>query len=207
MDDKTRKISIGLLFVVIIVWLFSIESRIGQSKPQVLFGGSNLYNNEIQRINDRIKPLEDGFADISWRLMLLDGELKSRNSIDLNLTEKGYGKLETNTGFFFISCAGVENYLDGYKIILNIGNPLAVSYMGFKLKVKWGKPYDIKSKPFRSYDDWEKTLHKSEKSFTDLLKPASWNKVELILSPATAEDVKYVNIEMGTDNISLYEAR
>lgn len=96
----------------------------------------------------------------------------------------------------------MQPFLDGYKVILNLGNPTTATYRNFKLKVKWGKEFDYeKDEP----EEWRKSLKETEKRFLDELKPASWNKVELVLTPAKSEEIKYIELSMETDEVMLYE--
>jgi hypothetical protein len=56
-------------------------------------------------------------------------------SLPLDPTEKGYGRIDRNSGFFLISVKSVKPYLDGFQVVFDIGNLSNVSYKGFKLKV------------------------------------------------------------------------
>jgi hypothetical protein len=96
-------------------------------------------------------------------------------------------------------------YLNGYKIVLKIGNPLSVSYSGFTAKIKWAKKYDYNQYAAESYDAWQKSVQEKEVSFTDDLERGTWNKIELIVTPATAEQLGYVNLSLSTNTVRMYE--
>jgi hypothetical protein len=56
----------------------------------------------------------------------------------LSATSKGYAFLDCNAGRLLVSCDGATPYLDGYKVSLAIGNPLNVTFSGFRLAVRSG---------------------------------------------------------------------
>jgi len=66
--------------------------------------------------------------------------------------------------------------------------------------VRWGKDWQTIKEPIA---EWKKSLQEKEFSFPDTLNPGSWNDVELIISPATAEQLGYFGLSMDTDTISL----
>ena len=80
----------------------------------------------------------------------------------------------------------------GYKLVLVVGNPLAVTVHGFDLKVRYG-PRDDNVMPR------EATVR-----FTDRLRPGAWNRVTMVLSPCKAEDTAFLAASMSVDNLSLY---
>jgi len=149
-----------------------------------------------------LQSLHNEIFSIKWNdILTLQLKQASYDTVVLDPIEKGYGRLNSNSGFFFVSCEDAQPYLDGYKVIMNIGNPTTATYNGFKLKVKWGKQFVSKE---MNYIVWQKSLKTAEKKFTDKLMPASWNKIELILSPAKPEEVRYIEFSIETDQILLY---
>lgn len=60
-------------------------------------------------------------------------------AVVLDTTAKGFQRIDTDNGSFFMSLVDVQSYLDGYKVRLNIGNPSSASYQGIRLRLKWGK--------------------------------------------------------------------
>lgn len=116
-------------------------------------------------------------------------------SIQLDPTQKAYQRLDTASGFFLISCQDATPYLDGYKLLLDVGNPTSATYHGFTFNVTWGGAFETVS---------DTVAHSKDVSFTNQLKPASWNRVELILTPASAEEMKSIFLSMETSQLSLY---
>jgi len=125
---------------------------------------------------------------------------------------QGFSMVESNNGTFLISCKGAEQYLDGHKLILNIGNPYFMTYSGFTMKAKFGTrppefpkdaPAEQTAEWQKKYGEWEKTLKEKELFFTDELAAGAWSKVELVLAPSKPEEVAYVSVSMRTNQVSL----
>jgi hypothetical protein len=55
------------------------------------------------------------------------------------MVRPGISFLDTGGGVLFVSCVGAEQYLDGHRIKLRIGNPLNLRFSGFELKFKFGR--------------------------------------------------------------------
>jgi hypothetical protein len=102
-----------------------------------------------------------------------------------------------------ISVKDAAPYLNGYKLHLNIGNPLSASYSGVKVKVRWARAYDFTKYTEASFDDWQKSVQEKATSLVDVLAAGTWNNVEVILAPATTEQLEFVTLSMSTDTVRL----
>jgi len=113
---------------------------------------------------------------------------------------ESYQTIKTSNGMFFIALKEVRPYLNGYKLILQIGNPYAITFKGFKLKVTWGRDFavDMNDSVQTDYD-----LQTKEEAFVKELSPAAWTKVELILAPAKTEQLEYIRLSMSVNIVSL----
>jgi hypothetical protein len=103
-----------------------------------------------------------------------------------------------------VSLDEVVPYLDGYRVILNVGNPLGATYVGFNVKVRWGPRYDWSKFDAVAYEKWEKSVQNKEVSFTDSLKPMAWNKVEIILAATKSDEFGFLEISIDTNTVSLF---
>ena len=182
-----------LLPIIVSLMFFSgcIENKNNKLEQQI-----NELNKRIDSLNSEIKLLE-------FEQFLLKRSFNAFKNVVLNLSAKGYQRVNTDNGYFLLIVEDVMPYLDGYKLILAIGNPSSATYKGFKLKVKWGRKFDVNM--VGKFEEWKKSLQEKEESFTEQLRPASWNEIELIITPATPEQLKYVELSMETDVISLKE--
>ena len=123
------------------------------------------------------------------------------DAVTLDVSHSAYQRLDTDNGFLLVSAEKAVPYLNGYKILLNIGNPLSVSYSGFKAKIKWAKYYDSNQFTPDSYAAWQKSIQQKETSFPDVLEKGTWKKIELIVAPATAEQLGYLKLSMNTKTV------
>lgn len=140
----------------------------------------------------------------------LQSQVSRYRSVALEPTEKGYHRIDTTSGFFLLAVKDVERYLDGYRLVLAIGNPTAARYEGFKLILAWEKnfPEPRQGEPddqfHKRMDEWSSSQKEKEYSFTETLEPASWNTVKVVVAPATAEEVNNIEVTaMETDVVSL----
>ena len=167
-----------------------------------LFLGCENYKDEkfkVEQIKNKVEGMENTISELETRVVELELSKNIYEDAFLDVSVKGYQRIDTNCGFFLISIKEAKPYLDGYKIILNIGNPSTIVYSGFTLKVKWGKRFEKGEK----YADWSKSLKEKEEKFTQELRPGVWNKIELVLSPAKPEQLGYLKISMKTDVVKL----
>lgn len=171
-------------------------------------------NTMAQSLAEYVAKLE---SDVRGELSSLKRFFYGEKTAKLDPASKGYSSVSTDQGMFLFSVAGAEPFLDGHKIILEIGNPMNMTFSGFKLKVRHGRrppafpPFEVGDtnaveifqKWAQDTKSWEKTLRKTEFSFTDSLQPGTWNKVDFTLKETKPEDVAYLEISIEIDKISL----
>jgi outer membrane murein-binding lipoprotein Lpp len=198
---KTKR----LLAAVIVVSVLAAGCSSHQSKGQPPAGGdTGTKNAGIEALDARIKALE---SDV-LRLQL---QVARHDSVSLDPAQKGYERIDTDSGFFLVSVTGVEPYLDGYRVHLRIGNPAAARYHGFTLTFTWQEPMPVRKagesdEEYHKRDrEWLKAeSHEKTVSFTETLYPSSWNTVSAVVSPATAKELRGLAISsMETDQIAL----
>jgi hypothetical protein len=93
---------------------------------------------QVADLNKKLETLE---SRLNFFWMLLKDKQDRTDSITLNMSDRTFQRVDTDSGFLLVSVREAIPYLNGYKIVLNIGNPLSASYSGFKAKVRWGKAY------------------------------------------------------------------
>ncbi len=63
----------------------------------------------------------------------------TQQSMGLDPTSKGYSAIRTSQGYkLLVDVVDIEPYTDGQKLTLAIGNPYAMSFVGFQLNVEYG---------------------------------------------------------------------
>ena len=155
---------------------------------------------EISSLQERITKLE---GRLSFQEYLLKTKQEKHDQINLDLTDHAFQRLDTNSGLVLVSFEDAVQYLNGYKIHLTIGNPSSMGYSGYKLKIRWGRAYDFNKYTEASYVEWDKSIQEKEISFTEKLDPGVWNPAEVILTPASADQLGYMTLTISTATVSL----
>lgn len=93
--------------------------------------------------------------------------------------------MDTPLGSLLVGVSKVEPVLDGYRMTLRIGNPHSAVVNTSTLTVVWGGE------------------HLKEQQIVDSLPAGKWADVVIVLTPATAEQVKGVGISIDNGIISL----
>jgi hypothetical protein len=164
----------------------------------------------VQGLEQRVAALESERQDLGSRVAKVENGVESLGSKYREVfldpaSPKGYARIDTSAGSFLVSLQDVQPYLDGFKLILHIGNTSAATYNGFKVKVNWGPSYDQAQSLNKdiSVKAWLASFNEKEVSLTDEPRPAAWNRVELHIAPAKADQLGYLRVSMDTDVISL----
>lgn len=171
-------------------------------------GSDSLPDTNITKVkNNQIETKFDGIdkrlSELYWKVMFMESDINSRNTATLDPVQKGYSVVNTNSGMLLVSVNQVDPYLDGYKITYHIGNPMFMTFNGFRLTVKYGRQFDAKKDGIDKFESWQKSLKEISSDLTDQLSPGSWNKVELIIPSTKAEDIRYLEVAIKTDQVAL----
>lgn len=133
-----------------------------------------------------------------------------------NLKEKeGFSKINSGGHIFFISVENVQPYLEGFKVLFKIGNPQYVTYSDPKIKIKWNKDllkyFKEKKSSDANYFDvfsaWEKSSKSKEISALKDLEPGVWNRFEILITPATLDEIEHVEFSMEVNKAAFYNDR
>ena len=151
---------------------------------------------------DTIWSWDSANEHVNWELPTSDDK---DAFIDVN--SKNFSAVRSDEGTFLISCEGVEPYLEGFKVHLQIGNPTAMLVSTPKITLEWGaqapKP-DVNAKDSDlAYKDWRKSLQQTSVTLNSNLKPGFWNDVEVIVSPAKANELAHLKVSIQTPSVSL----
>lgn len=192
-----------LLAGLILVFVSSIQ---GEAQTQKVSTPSSTPQKQIDELKSQIaalhvkvSSLEKSVGDCQTRLFKLELSKDAHKTVGLDMTSRDYQRIDTDTGMFLVSVEDASPYLDGYRIILNIGNPSYAAYKGFKLTANWNTVY----KDGLDFNQWIKTERTKEVSFTESLEPGQWNRIELLLPATTGEQLGFFALSMDTSTISL----
>ena len=191
----------------ILVFLAVPVAAVGQAPapsnkpiPRQATSASDDLAKKIDVLSERVAQLEKEVGDF----VNLVVSMQPTKDLDLDPSSLNkYSRLDLENGFVLVSLESATPYLDGIQATIKIGNPLYVTYKGFKIKSQWGKRYDHSKFTVETYEQWHRSLHSKEESFTDSLVPGSWTPVQLLLPDTEASDFGYLNITITTDILSL----
>lgn len=168
---------------------------------------------EIASLRSDVKALRAQLAELDKRLKTMTSrslrlqfdvsDLKNRNlTVSLDpAVPKQFQRLDSSSGFFIVSLQEVVPYLDGFRVTLHVGNLTSARYAGFKLNATWGPRYDWYTE--ESYNKWESQKQTKEFSYTDVLLPGNWNKVDLLLPTTGPTQLGFIEVSIGTNLVSL----
>jgi hypothetical protein len=193
-------------FVILVGAPFLVQGQIktgATNKPSEI----QLLQREVNDLRAQLIDIQKNIASLETATELEDYEIKGKqdrqDSLGLNLTDRSFQRIDTDTGFFLVSVEEVTPYLNGYKLHLSVGNPMSAKYSGVKIKIKWGKSYDFSKYSEPSFNVWQKSVQEKEFPITEMLQAGTWNKVELILAPATIDQLGFVRLSISTDTVAL----
>jgi hypothetical protein len=180
----------------------------------VCFGTAAYAIYQNHKTEEKLSLSRDEYSDLqkqiefkSAEIGTLDGRTAAMNSVletfvaempsnyrsaELDATEKAFTRVDSAFGPLFVVCEGAEPYLDGYKVHLKIGNPSSATYKGVSMFISWATAKPEVNKP--EFVNWSKSIHKKLFEFPDPIQPGDWNKIDVILSPAKPEELRYIEI-------------
>jgi hypothetical protein len=180
------------------------ESRIGNVEYQAIWQ-SNSVNNVVAYFADRLDRHQSAISNLLNQVFFINLKSDNTEAVFDAANSTGFSRVNTDSGFFLVSLKNAEPYLDGYKITLDVGNPLSADYQNAKYQVAWGKKFDVNdyTNNSNSYQAWVASLHSKEISSSDNLMAGTWNKVQLVLSPAKSDELGYISIKFSTTTAML----
>lgn len=150
----------------------------------------------LSRLEDRIAGLQSNFTNVFE--FLGDQFAVASRFAEIDTTDHSYGRVGTDLGVMLVSCENIEGYLDGYRLHLVVGNPLAATLHTPRLTVEWAKVPSVRNGETN-------LLWKNRKVFTltTPLEPGKWNTNEVVLAPAKADDVRQIQVSLDIGTVSL----
>jgi nitrous oxide reductase len=151
-------------------------------------GGIQKLRSEIEKLRDEVDTLKksvesqadlidylkvDGkytqkkLSEHSGKLFVLESQINRFETATFDFGEKGYSRLDCESGFFLVVVEDVKPFANGVRVSLRIGNPLSATFRNFTVKAKWGKtmPKFGEANWSQAYYEWTKSLTEKEFSF------------------------------------------
>jgi outer membrane murein-binding lipoprotein Lpp len=180
-----------LIYVIAVIILSGCSpDNNGNNKNEEI---SNL-DTQIARVQNQINQLQNDFNQLSNKF----SESHQGYAI-FTPSSKGYVTIQANVGYFVVSLDSLKKYANGYRAIFNIGNPNLITFNGIKVRVEWGEAY-TKDKDTAT---WLNSLRSEEIEINKSLLPGVWNKIAVVLSPATANETGIITLSLTANNIFL----
>jgi len=146
-------------------------------------------------------PLPAQVADLSTRVQSLEfvNSLAANHWTPLDPTSRSFQFVNTGQFFLTVAITDLETYLDGYKLHLKVGNPYQVWLDGLTVSLRWkvGVFTPTSAAPYKSLDERE----------TVRLAPGFWTPLAISIAPATAEDMRNLEISISIDSIFLSDLK
>ena len=154
----------------------------------------------ILQLENRVANLEN-YIDELTASMNQQLQFINNKTIKIDLFSKDFQAVNTNSGIFLVSVDSVKQEGAGYKFGLKIGNISPADYTGFKLRLRWGKEWTPQL--FKTLTEWRNSLQGLEYSFNGKLPASSWTTVDLTVTPAEWEQLRYAELEMDVASVEL----
>lgn len=148
--------------------------------------------------------LEQRIQWLESRVNALEYQRSKDDSVELDTSNPhaGFQKLNSNNGVFLVSLKSIERYLNGYKVVVEFGNPSTATFEGFELETVWNK----REPDGTNFDNWrswyERRKHKKF-TYSSSLLPGRWNEVEIFIVPAAVDELGYLGISIETNTVVL----
>lgn len=156
-----------IFFLLLAIVLFGCDAQ----KPQ-----NPQYDNQIQELRDKIQKLEtqESLKELGQYAYLTTGD-------------NGYGTIITKLGSFYVALVNAKEYVNGYKILIKIGNPNFVTFKDTRIGIVFGKNYEGK-----------------KVDTVPLLRPGSWTYHEITIAPIDKKDLGMLMMGIYPNSIYLY---
>lgn len=160
---------------------------------------------------DEVKTRQaKSIADLQLRFQLLEDSVVERPKYArVRIDSKEFAVVKTGIGPLLVSTDSVQPYLDGFRVVLNVGNPWSLSYLQLKISANWQDPFPLNrtnstALAFKAWEDSKKV--KESTAVKDFL-GGTWTQVEIIVAPCTATQLRECTVSFESSAIQLLEAR
>lgn len=155
---------------------------------------------QIRASAEEIEALKETVSQLRMDSFFLASRVEALESgkATVSTEGEGYDVARTRLGPLTVSASGVSPYLDGFKVKLTVGNLTNADFIGAKVTVGWGPPYDGEDS-----EEWQKKQKKKEMAVTAQFSSGSFTDIEAILTPAQPEDIKSITVGFELSQIAL----
>jgi hypothetical protein len=167
---------------------------------------------KVASLEGRVAREAENSVQLQKDLVALEWKVESADDSEavLDPTDQGYAFVRTRAGSLLVAVDNMTPYGDGQKLTLRIGNPMAITFNGFTVQVKYGRRFPKTTDSAKWQEEYkarQDSMREKEMKLTDTLRPGTWNKVTMILAPASPAEVGYLSIRIAVDNVGLADGR
>lgn len=160
---------------------------------------------EIKQLHDQVYKLQ---VDNNINELTKDADTVAT----FDPTEPGpYQPIRVESGYLLVSFVDAQPYLNGLRITLNIGNPMAMAYSGFIIHASWSPAAPAPTATTAEYEQYGTDMNNpkingsKDIEMKDDLLPEHWNKVHFIIAPVNLQKFGLLSIKIKTNEVKLYK--
>lgn len=126
-----------------------------------------------------------------WQTLLGLEERTPGRSAKLDCDSARYAELLPGTGYtvFAAACERIEPYMEGYRVMISLGNPHSAKITNVKGNLIYGESIG--------------SLKKAEWSIGDDLAAGSWKRFTVTVNPAQAKDMRLIFLDFEATTMTL----
>jgi hypothetical protein len=145
---------------------------------------------ELDRVKADIEKVKE--SDMNGFRFLLEGIDDAGNSKPavLSVTDRNFSVARSSFGSFPLRVTNAVPYMDGYKITLSVGNPLAADITAGKILIEFG-------------ESPTGALSSVSQDIEQPILGGGWTDVDIIIAPVTASQLAYLEVSLEPTQIAL----
>lgn len=190
--------------------LLQLEQRVtsledyAQTIQPSLTDFSNQLNESVRSYTQGLSESLEEYGQQMQRNVNRQLKAAQGGAIALDLSDKAYQKIETNSGTFLIAVEKVDYVVNGARLHLQVGNPYAADFNGVKLMITWGPKWE---KEKQTFEQWRQELLQAEYTYDGKLEKGSWNFIQLDFPSIDVKKFGYVECEMTVASVELQSVK
>jgi hypothetical protein len=155
------------------------------SKPEV----EVVSRTEVNAIERRLDSLAAELLDVRLKASIASVRASDKgNTAIVDCADPGYAHVLTDVGVLLFRCEKAEPYLDGFRLHLQIGNPLVITLSGLKVNSFWSADSGVDS---------------SAVNVTNQFYPGRWNPVKVNIGPIRAEQLRQLWLRLDVNQVRM----
>lgn len=155
----------------------------------------------------RIASLEKKVADLEAKLkfdeFLIEQKQSRTEAVQLDPSSREFERIDSDSASFLVMVEDATPYLDGYRLMLKVGNPSNADFLNVKVKIRWSKPFEWKNYSDSAYAAWQKAIHEKEVTINERIRGGAWNRVSIDLTPCKADELGFLEASLKSPTIAL----